>query len=89
LAKQLQFPCAFSNIWTRALIFFVLRFCAACVLCIPNFVVAVFSTGRRASSLLLEQVLSMLRRFSDYTGTDINDRAKIGSIMKSNQETVW
>ena len=34
----------------------VSMFCAACCLCVPEFQIAVFSTGRRASQMLLEQV---------------------------------
>ena len=60
-------------------------FCAAVVLHIPNFEVAVFSTGRRASQLLLDQVLRMIRRYKE-----INSMEEAGGrIIKCNQETVW
>ena len=62
-------------------------FCAACVLVVPGFEICVFSTGRRASNLLLEQVVSMLNKFYDLNGQQVNDRTQAGQIIKHNQET--
>lgn len=42
----------------------VSMFCAACCLCVPEFQIAVFSTGRRASQMLLEQVRVACSNFS-------------------------
>jgi hypothetical protein len=59
----------------------VSQFCAACVLIVPKFEICVFSTGRRASNLLLEQVLSMLRKFAENNKCDLNDRTQAGAII--------
>jgi hypothetical protein len=61
----------------------VSMFCAACCLCVPDMVIAVFSTGRRASQMLLEQVLSMIRAYQE------NDPACTVKVVKSNMESVW
>lgn len=58
-------------------------FCAACCLCVPEMVIAVFSTGRRASQMLLEQVLSMIRTYQE------NDPLCAVKVVKSNMESVW
>ena len=61
----------------------VSMFAAACCLLIPNMEIVIFSTGRRASKLLLDQILAMIQKYKDLNGCDVNDAS--ATVIKSNQ----